>query len=97
MGPDEFLRCLYNAEFVVTNSFHGTVFSILFKKQFYSVYDTDARKTNLLDKMGLSDRHINTFNEIDLNKHVNFDEVNLEEYSQESREFLSQMVKEYEK
>ena len=95
MGPDEFLKCIYNAEFVVTNSFHGTVFSILFKKQFYSVYDIDARKTNLLDKMGLSKRHIKTFEDIDLNDTVNFDKVDLDKYSEESRKFLEEMVKEY--
>lgn len=95
MGPDEFLKCIYNAEFVVTNSFHGTVFSILFKKQFYSVYDVDARKTNLLDKMGLSKRHIKTFEDIDLNDTVNFDKVDLDKYSEESRKFLEEMVKEY--
>ena len=97
MGPDEFLRCIYNADFVITNSFHGTVFSILFKKQFYSVYKNDSRKTNLLDAMGLSNRHIYDFSDINLNDVINFDEVNLEKYSQESKDFLIQMIKEYEK
>lgn len=97
MGPEEFLKCIYNADFVVTNSFHGTVFSILFKKQFYSVYDTDARKTNLLDKMGLSNRHIKNFSDINLNKVIDFKDISLEEYAKSSKDFLSQMVKEYEK
>ena len=36
-GPKEFVELFYNAEYVVTNSFHGTAFSINFHKQFVSV------------------------------------------------------------
>lgn len=34
IGPKEFLEMIYNAEYVITNSFHATVFSILFEKSF---------------------------------------------------------------
>lgn len=34
--PDDFLSWVYHADYVITNSFHGTVFSILFYKQFIS-------------------------------------------------------------
>lgn len=34
IGPLEFLNILYNSECVFTNSFHGTVFSIIFEKPF---------------------------------------------------------------
>ncbi len=34
-GPDEWLSHIMNAEYVVTNSFHGLVFSMNFEKQFY--------------------------------------------------------------
>lgn len=43
-GPAEFLWLFKNASFVVTNSFHGTAFSINFNKNFYVV--TPARKDN---------------------------------------------------
>jgi len=33
-GPDSFLHLIQNAEFIFTDSFHGTVFSILFGKTF---------------------------------------------------------------
>lgn len=36
-GPKEFVTLFYNANYIVTNSFHGTVFSINFQKQFVSV------------------------------------------------------------
>lgn len=97
MGPAEFLKYIYNADFIVTNSFHGTVFSIMFNKQFYSVYEEDARKENLLKATGLSDRHIKTFSEIDLNKHADFKDVDLNKFAKSSKDFLDNMVDEYEK
>lgn len=58
-GPDEFLWYIKNAEYVVTNSFHGTVFSVLFKKKFITIphAQTGNRVTELLDKLGLSQRY----------------------------------------
>ncbi|MBC7980914.1 MAG: polysaccharide pyruvyl transferase family protein [Armatimonadetes bacterium] len=35
-GPREFLGLVANASYIITNSFHGCVFSILFQKQFFS-------------------------------------------------------------
>lgn len=93
MGPIEFLECIYNADFVVTNSFHGTVFSLIFKKQFYSVYDVDARKDNLLEKMGLSDRHIRDFKDMDLNKNIDYSNIDIDNYSLQSKAFISDMIK----
>ncbi len=44
-GPLEFLNLILNASCVITNSFHGTVFSVLFHKPFYSIVDShNARK-----------------------------------------------------
>lgn len=34
-GVDDFLSWFYNAEAIVTNSFHGTAFSLIFEKEFY--------------------------------------------------------------
>lgn len=34
-GPKEFLSYIYNAKAVFTSSFHGSVFSLIFEKQFY--------------------------------------------------------------
>lgn len=37
VGPAEFLGLVQKAEYVVTNSFHGTVFSVNFHKNFFAV------------------------------------------------------------
>lgn len=36
-GPDEFLSYIRNASFIITNSFHGTAFSVIFEKPFITV------------------------------------------------------------
>lgn len=59
--PGEFVSRFKNAQFVVTTSFHGTVFSTIFHKQFVTlkVNDTvDERAKNLLSQIGLIDRMI---------------------------------------
>ena len=57
----EWLRCLVGADYVVTDSYHGTVFSILFNKPFV-VYINERRGVDridcLLDHFGLLDRKI---------------------------------------
>ena len=58
IGPREFLYLVDHAEFVVTNSFHGTVFSSIFGKQYASIHGgtPDTRMKSVLDFLGLSDR-----------------------------------------
>lgn len=56
-GPAEFLGLFKNAEIVMTNSFHGTVFSILFNKNFYTIVNKSAnnnsRQLDLLSTLGI--------------------------------------------
>lgn len=61
-GPSEFLYLIYNAFFICTNSFHASVFSILFNKPFV-VFDRDhskckmnSRIDTLLKKFNVEDR-----------------------------------------
>jgi hypothetical protein len=58
VGPREFLYLIDHAEFVATNSFHGTVFSSVFKKRYASVYSgvPDTRMKSTLDSLGLRNR-----------------------------------------
>lgn len=50
VGPAEFLSFVNDAEFIITNSFHGTAFSIIFNKDFYVEYssDTNSRLKNII-------------------------------------------------
>ena len=41
-SPSEFINCFSTCSFVVTNTFHGTIFSLLFEKQ--AVFNSDGKK-----------------------------------------------------
>ena len=60
---EQWLRGFHDAEFVVTDSFHACVFSILFHKPFFVVGNKGrglSRFTSLLGTFGLEDRLIST-------------------------------------
>ncbi len=52
-GPEDFLRLIKNAEFIITSSFHGAVFSILYNKPFLGIVrdnnSADSRISSLLN------------------------------------------------
>lgn len=54
-----FLKEIYNSRFIITNSFHGLVFSIIFNKQFAFVstnHKNETRAQSILEKLELKDR-----------------------------------------
>lgn len=55
VGPLEFLSLVHNAEFVVTDSFHGTAFSIIFEKKFIVIpyEETESRFYSMLECLKL--------------------------------------------
>lgn len=58
-GPREFLSLIENAAYVVTNSFHATAFSLIFRKKLMVFAPHGAgpsRLTSILDNAGLMDR-----------------------------------------
>lgn len=74
MGPGEFLGALMNADFVISNSFHATAFSLIFGKEFFVVNRKEkinTRMRDLLISVDLEDRLISDFiepNNIDWQK-----------------------------
>ncbi len=63
-GPAEFLGLVRGADAVITDSYHGMLFSLIFEKQFYSLhrqskdYDQSTRQKSVLAMLGLSDRYV---------------------------------------
>ena len=58
------VKNIAEAQFVITRSFHGMVFSILHNKQFAiveGVHGRSSRITSLLSLLGLSDRYFDSF------------------------------------
>lgn len=55
----EWVGNIANSDFVITDSFHGTCFAILFNKPFVAIYNVkrgNARFVSLLESLGLMDR-----------------------------------------
>lgn len=64
-SPSDFLNWVRNAEYVITDSFHCTAFSVIFEKKFWSGIQTgkganSTRVGNLLGHLGLQDRLLPT-------------------------------------
>ena len=61
LSPEQWLGYVKHARFVVTDAFHGTVFSIIFNRNFFSEIseygkDTGSRITNILEVFSLEKR-----------------------------------------
>lgn len=59
LSVEDWLSMIANSSMVVTDSFHGTVFSILFHKEFYSIVNVErggTRFASLLSPLGLEHR-----------------------------------------
>lgn len=76
----EFLGYIENAEFIVTDSFHGTAFSINFNKQFAEILpntNTGSRNQSILRLTGLLERVVTDMNDFSvLDSQIDYDSVN---------------------
>ena len=75
---EDFLALIDNAEFVITDSFHATAFSINFHTQFVIVYPEkySTRLQSILEITGLENRVAKDENDLDItNKKINYKEV----------------------
>ena len=52
-GPLEFLELIDNAEFIISNSFHATAFSLIFNKQFVVVNRKEGINTRMKDLLSI--------------------------------------------
>ena len=76
--PEEFVWYFNHASFIVTNSFHGTMFSIINKKPFYVIasYPTNIRIVDHLSLLGLLDRVYDSGDEVkEINIDIDYDSV----------------------
>ncbi len=75
---ETWLRGFYDADFVITDSFHACVFSIIFKKQFIVVGNKErgmARFASLLKMFGLEERLVDEKFDIKTLQPIDYDKV----------------------
>lgn len=96
LSPTDFLSYIMYADHVITASFHGTAFSIIFQKDFYCFVKStksNVRIESLLQQLGLGDRIINegsSFTEIN-----RIEYIKVESILQQLREDASRFVKSF--
>lgn len=104
IGPAEFVNLISNAEYVLTDSFHGTIFSLLYHKRFFTFSrfesttkgSTNSRIISLLELMGIKGHHIKATQNIEdcLHNDIDFDTVDkkIESFREKSREYLQKAL-----
>ncbi len=100
-GPSEFISAIDNSNCIITNSFHGMVFSIIYHKDFFVVLrdSMNSRIYDFLDNLGLTDRIINAndnYSKIKLNQHIDYRKVDqkIKKLKANSIEYLNKIIKE---
>ena len=71
---EEWLSSFNDADFIVTDSFHGTVLSIIFEKPFITIINKErgaSRFESFLSLLGLSHRMIDNLSDFDESLLVN--------------------------
>lgn len=102
-GPLAFLGLMKNASLVMTQSFHGTLFSALFNKNFWS-YDCegqhnpeDDRAIAILEQLGLRERYqmIDDLPEMNITESIDYKLVNkkIEDFRKKSFDFIDSFMK----
>lgn len=101
VSPEMWVNYFYHATYIVTNSFHGTVFSINFNKTFFVELlpppaKVNSRLTHILDMFHLSDRIFDGDLSI-INRKISYEKVNqiLCEKRKESLKYLESIALSY--
>lgn len=105
LGPKKFASMFKNAEYIVTQSFHGVVLSILFRKKFfvldretnYAVSGLISRISDMLKRFDLEERIIKGTEElsiIDNNIDYNKKYEIINKWANESKAFLQNSIEE---
>ena len=95
ISPENFVWLFKNAEFVCTSSFHGTAFSVLFEKQFFTIPGKKraSRHESLLEQLALKNRLLFDLSLIDNENEIekidfDYSSFKLRELKQESINYL---------
>lgn len=101
-GPAEFVNLIRNAEYVCTDSFHGSVFSILNHRKFVvfnryselSVASKNTRIQSLCDRLGLQSRRFKEDIWKDMSPDIDYTNVDmrLEQIRTDTREYLEKAL-----
>lgn len=95
LSPFELLAYIKNADFVITDTFHGSVFSIKYNKKFATIIrESNKQKlSDLLERFGVYDKRLEDIGDLEsiLNKEINYQKINniINEQVKKSKIYLS--------
>lgn len=101
IGPEEFIGWIKNADIVLTNSFHGAAFSIIFKRKLFILEHAsrNERLTQLADICGYKNRMIKiNSNDFEPEKYMidsNTAYKNLNTFIKQSKDYMLSICREY--
>ena len=102
LGPKEWVSSIASSKFVITNSFHGTVFAIIYHKDFLVITrnSMNNRIHDLLNMLGINGRIFNPndlkkLNSLDDLPKIDYDDVDnrLKKFRNESENYLIKVLK----
>ena len=97
VNATEFVGLIKNAEYICTNSFHGTAFSVIYKKNFavelQHIGGRNIRAEELLNNLGINDREITNDVFPNINGAVNWERVDnvLLKERNKSKEYINKI------
>ena len=96
---ESWLTQLFNSEYIVTDSFHGTCFAIIFEKNFVTIANGERgldRFTTLLSRLGLENRLVYSVSDISISQFepIDYKRVNsvIEPLRRHSLSFLNESI-----
>lgn len=102
VSPEEFISLIKYSSYVITDSFHATVFSCLYRKQFVAISragkaDMNSRLYSLLDMFDAKERFLNNetdYKQIETNLDKQFipNEKNFSDAVKDSKQFLTEAL-----
>lgn len=78
-SPSDFISLIFNAKYIFTDSFHCTIFSLMFNKQFivFAPDKTSLRITNILSKFNIEERIVSETNRLEeITKQIDYSNIN---------------------
>lgn len=94
LSPSEFIGYIANAKCIVTNSFHATSFSIIYRKDFYYLSQKSNRRAqDLMSSLGITNRLVRSDESI-VFSHVDYCHIDekTKEYKDNSLKFLTSVL-----
>ncbi len=92
VGVEEWLWYIHHAEYIFTNSFHGTCLSIIYNKQFFDGARGGDKIEFLLERFGLHDRWLSEDNFVDAMNKEDIDYVKVNSILDEARAESSKLI-----